>query len=284
MASGIPGWLSHDDPLSGTEALDRAEARIKPRLEDPLTRGKCRACGELVAYADAPDHAAAHWGGDDGGAYVLRIDSRERHDYWMIARAARGAFLSDIDGRLRRSWLDCHFDHISMMVVDGIDFNGGVVLGEHEPGDMYLRMEDHTVEEVLGSGSVGDYTYDLMPHRTTYLDVRVVDACSAAGMGRPVEVAMRNEKIEHDCDECGRRRGGRRICIECSSLGEDRLMCDACARGHRHDGDLRFLPVRNSPRMGRCMYGRSDRRDTTPWPPSHAWGKRYGTMYPNRFI
>ena len=277
------GWLSAGDPLSGTEALDRAEARIRPRLEDPPTRGKCRACGELVAYADAPGHAAGHWSGDDGGAYVLLVESRERHDYWMVARAARGAFLSDIDRRLRRSWLECHFDHVSLMVVDGIDFSGGVVIGEHDPGDMYLRMEDHTVEEVLGSGSVCDYTYDLMPHRSTYLDIRVVAGCPASGMVRPVEVAMRNERIEHDCAGCGLRRGGKRICIECGSFGEDRLMCDSCARKHRHDGDLRFLPARNSPRMGRCMYGKSNRLDTTPWPPTHAWGKRLDTMYPGGF-
>lgn len=274
-----PGWLSPNDPLSGTKALDLAEARIRPRAGDPPTRGKCRTCGELVAQAGAAGHMAGHWGGSGGGAYALLIESRERHEFWMLARAARGAFLSDIDARLRRSWLDCHFDHVSMMVVDGIDFNGGVVIGEHDPGDMYLRMEDHTVEEVLGSGSVGDYTYDLMPHRSTYLDVRAVSECPATGMDRPVEVAVRNERIEHDCEECGARGGGRRICIECSSLARDRFMCSACARGHRHDGDLRFLPARNSPRMGRCMYGKSDRREMTPWPPTHAWGRRIENAY-----
>lgn len=283
--SGAPpaGWLSPDDPLSGIEALELGEKRARPRAGDPHTRGKCRACGELVAYADAAGHAAGHWGGKGAGAHMVLIESRERHEFWMLARAARGAFLSDIDARLRRSWLDCHFDHVSMMVVDGVDFNGGVVIGEHDPGDMYLRMEDHTVEEVLGSGSVGDYTYDLLPHRTTYLDVRVVSECPASGMDRPVEVAMRNERIEHDCDGCGLRRGGKRICIECSSLAKDVFMCGVCARRHRHDGDLRFLPVRNSPRMGRCMYGRSNREDTTPWPPTHAWGKRLGGMYGGGF-
>lgn len=271
-------WISRDDPLSGTEAFDRADARIKKRVSDPATRGRCRKCGESVAYADAAAHAAGHWDGK-AGAYIVRMASRERHEFWMLARAARGAYLSDVDRRLRRSWLGCHFDHVSIMIVDGVDFNGGVVLGEHDPDDAYLRMEDYTVEEVLGGGDLGDYTYDLIPHRTTYLDVRVVSECAATGMARPVEVVMRNEPVERDCSECGLRGGGKRICIECSSLGNDRFMCDTCAPHHLHDGDLRNLPVRNSPRMGRCMYGKSDRRSATPWPPSHAWGKRLGGQY-----
>ena len=273
-------WPTADDMVGGTRARELADARKVPRTGDPATRGKCRACGELVAYADAADHAAGHWGGEGTGAYLVLVESRERREFWMLARAARGAYLSDIDRRLRRSWLDCHYDHICMMVVDDVAYDGGVVLGEHDPEEPYLRMEDYTVEEVLGAGDICEYTYDLVPHRSTYLDIKVVSQCPVSGMERPVEVAMRNEQVERDCTECGLGGAGRYICIECSSLANDRFMCGTCAPHHRHGGDRRILPVRNSPRMGRCMYGKSRRTDTTPWPPSHAWGMRYEIGYP----
>ena len=262
--------------FSSPRAFDLADARTSRRKGNPPTRGKCRMCGEKVGYKGAVAHISGHWDGPGDGAYVVLAASSERHEFWLLARAMPDAYISDIDRMLRRAWLDCHRDHVSMLIVDGIDYSGGLVIGEHDPGDDYLRMEDYTVEEVLAasSDSVGDYTYDLIPSRSTFLDIGIVSRCSASGMKRPVEVAMRNERVARDCSECGTEGAGRRICTECSSLARDRFMCAACSRYHMHDGGRCFLPVRNSPRMGRCMYGRSDRKETTPWPPRYAWGMR----------
>ena len=274
--SGIDDCVLCNELFSSPRAFDLAAARVSPRSGYPPTRGKCRACGEKIAYPDAIAHMSGHWDGPADGAYMMLAASSERHEFWLLARARPGAYLSDIDRMLRRAWLDCHCDHVSMMLVDGVDFNGGLVIGEHDAADDYLRMEDYTVEEILAvsSNTIGDYTYDLLPSRSTFLDIGIVGRCSASGMERPVEAVMKNERVAHDCSGCGREGAGRMICTECSSLAHDRFMCAACARNHRHDGDRCFLPVRNSPRMGRCMYGRSDRRDTTPWPPRHAWGMR----------
>lgn len=273
----------YDKLISSARAFDLAVARTSPRRGDPPTRGKCRRCGERVAYAQAAAHVSGHLDGGDEDACLVLAASRERHGFWMLARARRDAYISDIDRMLRRAWLDCHRDHVSVMVANDIDYNGGLVIGEHDPDDVYLRMEDYTVEEVLSGGAVGEYTYDLIPSRTVFLDIKVVSKCSASGMKRPAEVAMKNERAVHDCEACGKSGGGRLICTECCSLARDRYLCASCARRHMHDGDLCFLPVRNSPRMGKCMYGRSNRRGLTPWPPTHAWGLRLDLYNGGRF-
>lgn len=151
--------------------------------------------------------------------------------FWLDVAAGSTAKLKDLDGVLRRVWLECcgHLSEFYRSPRNRVPMN-------------------KTVDEFLGTpGTRLGYVYDF--GSSTELIVShagVVEATSVA----KVQVVARNEVPRWSCDVCG--EAATTLCAECAD-GEGGFYCGKHASKHRC-GEEMLRPVANSPRMGVCGY------------------------------
>lgn len=161
---------------------------------------------------------------------LLRVHQGPGSPYWLDVAAPFDSKLDQLDGLLRRVWLEC-CGHMS-------DF----FAGRHNevPASWRMTQAFGTVGDTLG------YQYDF--GSTTELTVRFAGVGHAAS--RKPAVVARNEAPVWPCEDCGEPAAT--ICSECAWNGGG-----FCCAKHGEDhgcGEEMLLPVVNSPRMGVCGY------------------------------
>jgi hypothetical protein len=151
--------------------------------------------------------------------------------FWLDIAVGLTAKLKDLDGLLRRVWLEC-CGHLS-------EFYRG-------PRDKVPK--NRTIDEVLGTpGTRVGYVYDF--GSSTELLVSHVGLVEAASV-KKVQVVARNEAPLWPCEVCG--QPATTLCAECAGV-DGGFYCATHASKHPC-GEEMLRPVVNSPRMGVCGY------------------------------
>jgi len=166
--------------------------------------------------------------------------------YWIHVLARAGATLFDLDGFLRRTWLEPCCGHLSA-------FESGAIRFEPYPDDEYgppaEDMRTYRLGDVLVPGKKYAYEYDF--GSTTHLEVRVIARPKVAVKGRArFELLARNPPPALACGACG--EAATRVCtVGCDA--PEALACAACAADHACGEDM-LTTIVNSPRTGTCGY------------------------------
>jgi hypothetical protein len=165
--------------------------------------------------------------------------------YWLHVEMPGTGTFADLDGFLRRIWLEC-CGHLSLFlfkperlkrlgVRDEWDF------GAQMPGE---ELMDNEIAEVLEPKLAFGYDYDM--GSTTHLQLKVAGIRVGKWAGRDqVRLLARNLPPQILCDQCG----GPAEWIDGES---GTFNCGSC-RDKAGDSEY-LLPVVNSPRMGVCGY------------------------------
>jgi hypothetical protein len=224
--------------------------------------GICELCEARVGKAAMGPHLRKCLAATNGGArsrvLLLRAQPAGAPMFWLDIAARPDAKLKDLDGLLRRVWLEC-CGHLS-------EFYGS----SHDEVSLTRK-----IDEVLGStGSRLGYVYDF--GSSTELVVShsgVIEARPVKG----VRLVARNEAPSWPCDACD--QPATMVCRECADSGGG-FCCDTHALEHPCGEDL-LLPVVNSPRMGVCGYTGGASRRAAPGG-READGKRRADRWADR--
>jgi hypothetical protein len=197
--------------------------------------GVCALCGARAGKAAMGRHVRACLGERAGRAssrmLIVRAQPPGAPMFWLDVAAGQTAKLKDLDGLLRRVWLEC-CGHLS-------EFYRG-------PRDKVPM--NRTIDDVLGSpGTRLGYVYDF--GSSTELNVTHAGVVEAASE-KKVQVVARNEAPLWPCDVCG--QPATMLCAECANV-EGGFYCATHAKKHPC-GEEMLRPVANSPRMGVCGY------------------------------
>lgn len=185
----------------------------------------------------------------------LMIEGRYRPDFWAHLDIDSEATLADLDTFLRKLWLEPCCGHMSAFTIgeERYSIRPMDTLDEH---DM-----DVPLQQVITDGTEFTHEYDF--GTTTELAGRV----TSTEMGAPendtsrhgldaIQLLAQNELPDIHCGVCGAPAS-----VVCSihNHEQDGWLCDDCAQDHECNEEM-FLPVVNSPRVGRCAYSGPDPR------------------------
>ena len=238
----------------------------EPAKAAVISEGKCYICGEslskdeMSAHLEScrekhPPRASGKREYDREKVFHLAVEGADLPQYWMHLEAPAVVTLTDLDALLRRVWLEC-CGHLSQFIIEGKEY---VVedLWEDEEEErrvVELKPEDESMDtllaEVLRPGMTFTHEYDMGD--TTELRLHVVSEGLLDVPGRFIRIVARNNRPDLNCSSCG--KAATQICAECYFDGEGWL-CEGCSPDHKCD-EAAVLPLLNSPRTGRCGYGR----------------------------
>jgi hypothetical protein len=216
--------------------------------------GQCELCGKTFNKAAMTRHlqsctaaakssrTAGSRGARAAQAFHLVVEGRYLPDYWLHLEAAAGSTLEDLDGFLRRTWLEC-CGHMSAFRIGTASYSGGGFGGDD---DLFDESMDIPLAQVLQPGSKLKYEYDF--GSTTDLVLKVVAVRPAESKRHYIKLLARNLPPPIACDSC--QQPATQVCTECP---DDGWLCDACVETHECSEEMR-LPVVNSPRVGVCGY------------------------------
>lgn len=175
-----------------------------------------------------------------GVKYRILVEGAYSPIYWLLIDIKANAKLSDLDSFLRLIWLECCF-HMSAFKIHNVEYSSGML----DDSDV-----DIPLKKVLFPGLIFYYDYDF--GTTTSLRLKVISAQEGLIYKRPVQLLARNLPPPIRCVICG--KPATKVCSVCINYGKG-WYCEECARSHKccDEGD-HFLPVVNSPRVGRCGY------------------------------
>ena len=201
----------------------------------PSSFGVCALCGARAGKAAMGRHVRAcleeRRGKVRSRVLLVRAQPPGAPMFWLDVAAGPTAKLKDLDGLLRRVWLEC-CGHLS----------------EFYRGQRDKVPMNRSVDEALGSpGARLGYVYDF--GSSTGLVVGHAGVVLAAPV-KTVQVVARNEAPLWPCDVCG--KPATMLCAECVD-GEGGFYCRTHASKHPC-GEEMLRPVVNSPRMGVCGY------------------------------
>jgi hypothetical protein len=206
----------------------------------PKTRGRCAHCDKDCANAGMGAHLARCLG--PGPALHVAFDVGPG-TWWLHLALAPSVTMGDLDGFLRRTWLDC-CGHMSAFEVGGTRYEvaaeGGFGWGP-KPRSMSTKAA-----AAVPPGTTFTHEYDY--GSTTVLRGRSLGLV-AAGTAK-ITILAQNEPVVWPCDTCA--APGERICAYCHAVA-----CKACGRpctcvDSWEDESSRVV---DSPRMGVCAYG-----------------------------
>jgi len=250
---------------------NRRYLKLGRRKTKPQRSGKCFLCGSIYGKSGMTKHLSVC-----KKRYLLSlpemvvpeeyfhivVEGRYNPEYWLHLLVQSEATLNQLDQFLRDIWLEC-CDHLSQFVIHGIRY-------VNETGeDLFGFFSNETdmnisLAEVLEPGAIFYHEYDF--GNTTELALRVL---SIDHLDRGIKNAInkvkkddesldyegiyvlaRNEPPLIKCKKCGAT--ATLVCVNCFYSGEG-WFCQKCAVEHEC-GEEMFLPVVNSPRVGRCAY------------------------------
>lgn len=179
--------------------------------------------------------------------FRLRTEDAYSPVFWLDLEVKADATLSDLDGFLRETWVEC-CGHLSSFDIAGARFNTTYAVGlTGDPGERDMEVG---LGEALSVGTVMEYTYDF--GTSTELKLRVMDEREGRiGARKPLRLLARNEAPEWPCAVCDGTASV--LCTYCMYETERPFYCEDHAEEH-DCGDEALLPVVNSPRMGMCGY------------------------------
>jgi len=165
--------------------------------------------------------------------YYLSIHAKYDTNYFLYLLVAQNTTLKDLDGFLRKIWLEC-CGHMSAFFLKK---------WEELPMDTRIKY-------LINICNTVEYQYDF--GSTTDLIIRIKDTLKGPlGKKNKIQILARNSQPIVPCDECGKFPAVR-ICTECQ-YGGGGWLCSECSKNHEC-GEEMFLPVVNSPRAGVCAY------------------------------
>lgn len=202
-----------------------------------MNKGKCELCGHVATKAQMSSHLVSCPPGHDHqglpAAFVqLYFQAAGDRRYWLYIESSTDATLQQVDGLLRRVWLEC-CGHMSTFRV-----------GSTEPS-----MRSRVGALFVSKGLRLEHDYDFGD--TTTLKGQVLGRREGFTRRSVVRLLARNTPLAWTCSDCA--AAATVICPLCVHEG-DCLFCDAHARTHPCAEEEVFLPVVNSPRMGVCGY------------------------------
>lgn len=205
----------------------------------PTATGTCTLCGHQTtkgAMSRHLDACLARHEPDSGPIQKwLRLRVEGGGPYWLDLEAHANATLSDLDGFLRSTWLEC-CGHMSAFLAPG-------GRAEHSMHKTLLAVFAQRGDEV-------GYEYDF--GSTTALRLRSAGGtCEHRGGRTRVRLLARNVAPSFTCSEC--KQPATIICPFVYDE-EEPFFCPEHSEAHRCDGPECHLPVVNSPRMGVCGY------------------------------
>lgn len=216
-----------------------------------ISEGKCHLCGETFSKSAMTKHLKSCQQKGDSNTpgkshkktkiFHLAVEDGYSSDYWMHIEVPADAKLKELDGFLRRIWLEC-CGHLSVFRIEAKTYSVSP-MEDFNDEDM-----EATLDDVLSPGLKFSHEYDF--GSTTYLKLEVVSMEQKQIGKRDIVVIARNEPPSLPCVSCGKT--ATRICPECVWSGKG-CLCDECASGHECGEDI-LLPVVNSPRVGVCGY------------------------------
>jgi len=216
------------------------------------TRGTCALCGYKGSKAAMTRHLKTCPPQHDGSRgrpaklFRLRVEDAESPLYWLDLEAKANAQLGDLDGFLRRVWLEC-CGHLSMFEIGGVrytvDYRMDYGPDFDDPDERSMKTK---LGEVLSPGLTFTHEYDF--GSTTYLKLKVVGEREGRIGREPLRLLAHNDAPTWECSVCGAPATQ----INTEEMWEEGnpFYCDAHAEGE----EWAFLPVVNSPRMGVCGY------------------------------
>ncbi len=178
-------------------------------------------------------------------SFHIFVEGRDSKLFWMHLAVRPEAELAELDGFLRKTWLEC-CDHASAFTIQGKDFACSPS-GDSDEDDEEIRLCD-----VLQPGMELTHEYDF--GSTTHLKLKVVGPREGVAKESGMQLLARNDMHEFYCELCESLQP-KIICPDCALRGKG-WMCEACAAVHECDPDS-FRAIRNSPRVGICRYGSS---------------------------
>ena len=217
-------------------------------MKHPVSEGICQLCqGKFTKNTITrhlqrclADHESGR--GEEHKLFHLAVDAGP---YWLQVEMPGAHTFADLDGFLRRIWLEC-CGHMSQFLLQPALLKRLGVKQEWDFGDTFPGEElmDYEIAQVLEPKLAFGYEYDMGSTTSLRLKVAGIRLGKWAGKER-VRLLARNLPPEILCAECG--KPARSIDTE-----SDTFHCAACAA---EAGDDEYcLPVVNSPRMGVCGY------------------------------
>ncbi|MEI6149703.1 MAG: hypothetical protein WCS01_11435 [bacterium] len=243
-----------DDTDAGTVTPDGddqpEESQDMKTTRDPMT-GECFLCHASVPKAQASRHVTAclkarpYEAGQRVKALHLRVEGKYNPEYWMHIEIASARTLYDLDGFLRKTWLEC-CHHLSCFTINGHRY-------AYEPyHDSFSGRREKSMETKLyktvppGSKFTHEYDYGS----TTDLVLRSLGTHETIFVGAVVRLLARNAPPEVQCVAC--KQPATMLEIGWNGLNRERCFCEACGLAKMEEG-MR-LPIVNSPRVGVCAY------------------------------
>ena len=177
---------------------------------------------------------------------IYHIKLSSYGDYWLHIEMKAALTLKELDGFLRRIWLEC-CGHLSMFTINGVAYEDTEEQGDIT--DLWGREVESYDTSLVKAMSTGDkfvYEYDF--GTTTRVEGKVI-ATRQGVLNEKVRILARNNTYTFKCEECGEQATD--YCTECEAF-----FCEGCLTDlDIHEcGDEMALPIVNSPRMGECGY------------------------------
>jgi hypothetical protein len=200
----------------------------------PSLPGSCTLCQAELKKVSAAKHLATCLSKTTGRTDYIIIRAEGEGiagSYWLFAAAPVDCTLKDLDGFLRRTWLEC-CGHMSEFRSGRMSIPKSASVGDFDLGDKIVHEYDFgdTTELVITFGEA--VTCGKLPGR------------------EKIKLIARNSPPPVACDVCGKTSV--HICPVCAYEGEGWL-CANCTESHGC-GEEMLLPVTNSPRCGVCGY------------------------------
>ena len=187
------------------------------------SNGNCFLCGKTDGKIKIKNHLLKDHNSGDEDCYLFKAEGAYNKNYWLFFTVSLDATLEEVDGFLRAIWCEC-CDHLSAFYRN------------REELDMSCEISDLSVRDSL------HYVYDF--GTTTGILLTVVKKMSRPGNSAEVLLLARNEPPIINCESCEAPA----VCIATDS-GECR--CKKCSKDAAED---HYLPIVNSPRVGRCGF------------------------------
>jgi len=172
-------------------------------------------------------------------------------EYWLHIEMRANAQLTALDNFLRGIWLEC-WGHLSQITIDRTYF---ISYDDPLGRDADTRRMNVRLAGVLEPGMTFEHEYDF--GTPTYLRLRVLDERMGLDRRDALRLLARNNPLDWRCAVCG--KPATLVCGICIYTGNAAWYCEECQEQHLcpegYSEDY-FLPVANSPRVGKCAYAR----------------------------
>ena len=228
---------------------------ITPPIIKPVMKGECRACCCYVQPDVATDHLTLrcvdkveeflnhkNQEKDLVEGFLIRVCCADRPwTYWMYATVPKHFKFSKIDKFLKDYWCECCGHTSSLRLAD-----------PSKPfwSDSYQKVMKKGAEigMELRPGMMLNYEYDS--GTSTELKLEVISTIFCSTMN--IAVVMQNDTPLFPCVGCNGMNISDRICTNC-----EMKYCPHCSTANHPCNRSRsafYLPIVNSPRIGKCGY------------------------------